>query len=80
MMLQNKTRNVTNCQLAAPSVWAWLASQQAQPQPPPRSGMRAVSTKRESTGTGVFCLVKPEPRLSHLKNIVSRFESIHFVF
>ncbi|MFS8013023.1 hypothetical protein Hanom_Chr14g01327871 [Helianthus anomalus] len=54
MMLQNKTRNVTKCQLAAPSVWTWLASQQAQPQRPPRSGMRAVSTKRESSGTSVF--------------------------
>ncbi|KAJ0468759.1 hypothetical protein HanIR_Chr14g0700341 [Helianthus annuus] len=53
MMLQNKTRNVTNCQPAAPSVWAWLASQQAQPQRLPGSGMRDVSTKRESTGTGV---------------------------
>ncbi|MFS7945326.1 hypothetical protein Hanom_Chr06g00522981 [Helianthus anomalus] len=54
MMLQNKTRNITNCQPVAPSVWAWLASQQAQLQRPPGSGMRAVSTKRESTGTGVF--------------------------
>ncbi|KAF5775794.1 hypothetical protein HanXRQr2_Chr13g0616041 [Helianthus annuus] len=54
MMLQNKIWNVTNCQSATPSVWAWLASQQAQPQRPPGSGMRAVSTKRESTGTGVF--------------------------
>ncbi|KAJ0582641.1 hypothetical protein HanHA300_Chr04g0154411 [Helianthus annuus] len=60
MMLQNKTRNATNCQPAAPSVSAWLASQQAQPQPQPqrlpRSGMWVgnPSSIRESTGTGVF--------------------------
>ncbi|KAM0022903.1 hypothetical protein Hdeb2414_s0023g00633711 [Helianthus debilis subsp. tardiflorus] len=45
MMLQNKTPCVTKCQPADPYVWAWLASQQAQPQRPPGSGMRAVSTK-----------------------------------
>ncbi|KAF5812041.1 hypothetical protein HanXRQr2_Chr04g0188221 [Helianthus annuus] len=58
MMLQSKTRNATNCKPAAPSVSAWLASQQAQPQPQrlPRSGMWVAnpSSKRESTGTGVF--------------------------
>ncbi|MFS7933000.1 hypothetical protein Hanom_Chr04g00374601 [Helianthus anomalus] len=58
IMLQNKTLNATNCQPAASSVSAWLASQPAQPQPQrlPGSGMWVGNpiSKRESTGTGVF--------------------------
>ncbi|KAJ0933168.1 hypothetical protein HanPSC8_Chr04g0181851 [Helianthus annuus] len=48
MMLQNKTRNAINCQPAAPSVSAWLASQQAQPQPQPQRLPRSEIMYRQS--------------------------------
>ncbi|KAK9055497.1 hypothetical protein SSX86_026580 [Deinandra increscens subsp. villosa] len=65
MMLQNRARNQNetgNCRPAAPALSAWPTPQQSQQQQRHAgSGMRAVflgnpsgSTKRESTGTGVF--------------------------
>lgn len=63
LMQQNRTRNDSvNGRPVAPTASAWPTPQQSQPQPqqrPPGSGMRAVflgnpTTKRESTGTGVF--------------------------
>lgn len=68
MMLQNRSRNENvygngnNRPVVSPSSQAWPTLQQSQQQPATRSsgsGMRAVflgnpSTKRESTGTGVF--------------------------
>lgn len=63
LMQQNRTRNDSvNGRPVAPPASAWPTPQQSQQQPqqrPPGSGMRAVflgnlTTKRESTGTGVF--------------------------
>ncbi|KAI3694529.1 hypothetical protein L1987_77496 [Smallanthus sonchifolius] len=71
MMLQSRRQNESgNGRPAAPATPAWLTPKQAQaqaqppPQRPPGSGMRAVflgnpSTKRESSGTGVFLPRQP---------------------
>lgn len=62
MMQQNRRNDAGNSRPVAPPVSTWPTPQQSQQQPqqrPPGSGMRAVflgnpTTKRESTGTGVF--------------------------
>ncbi|KAL8254616.1 hypothetical protein R6Q59_032837 [Mikania micrantha] len=73
MMLQNRARN--ECRSGRPVAPAWPTPQPAQQQPPQRplgSGMRAVflgnpSTKRESTGTGVFLPRQPGAPTEPLK-------------
>ncbi|KAL8208533.1 hypothetical protein R6Q57_007945 [Mikania cordata] len=73
MMLQNRARN--ECRSGRPVAPAWPTPQPAQQQSPQRplgSGMRAVflgnpSTKRESTGTGVFLPRQPGAPTEPLK-------------